>query len=117
MKRRLDSLRKAAPRVSNLLLMRGPATIFRTIPKIIINSIKRKSSRTISHIHIKVREVFPSGANSNTAKDIIFVLRAALSPNSSPHCNPTSICAGVGTNCVSMGGEVPAYNFFMEAAA
>ena len=103
--------------VSNLLLSSGPSAIFWAIPKIIINPVKREAGRAISHVRMEIRKLFPSVANSDPAKNVIFILGAARGPDSPPHCHPTTVRAGIGANRMPMLGEISAYNLFVEAAA
>ncbi len=60
-------------RIPALLRLTGPSTVALFVNSIIINAVKRETSRRIAHVMAKDREIMPLLANGDAAATIIFV--------------------------------------------
>lgn len=78
--------------VARLLITSGPTTIARVIGTVVVNSVKRGTYRTITHVCVKGCErLAPSITNGNTAPTVIRVAFSLFVRASLDHALPYSV--------------------------
>lgn len=87
-----------AASVCYLLLTGGPPAIPWLVIPIVINPVKRESSRTLAHIGQEVFETrLPSGADGNPSSAIVFIALMRNVVTSGLHACPDVVFGSAGT--------------------